>query len=122
MKIIIADDDAVWVRVLSVYLGGSGHEVLSGRTWAETRALADRDLPDAILLDSSLADGDAKDFCAVLRADPRFDRTALVLVSGAEPEEGHGADRCLLKGEPMGAMVPAILAAAAARRAAGGGK
>lgn len=120
MKILIADDDGVWVRVLARFLQGAGHEALAASTWGGARLLADRDLPDAILMDSALPDGDAKDFCAQLRTDRRFDRTALVLLSGVGGAACEGADSCLLKGEPMASLAAGISAAAEARRAAGG--
>lgn len=115
MRILIADDDAAWVHLLSSYFGAAGHEVLSAGTFGAALALAARKIPDVMLLDSSLPDGEAREFCPALRADRRFYGTALVLVSGTVPEEGcGGADLCLLKGEPLtelGAAVARVLAA-----------
>lgn len=122
MKILIADDDAPWVRMLSRYFSGGGHEVYSCGTWQAAGALALRAMPDAILLDSCLPDGEAVDFCAFLRADARFDGTALVMVSGAGPEAARGADGMLTKCEPLAKLDAAIAAALSARRAAGGGR
>lgn len=116
MKILIADDDAVWARVLSRHMAAAGHEALCAGTWEEARRLAEQSLPDAILLDHSLPDGEAEDFCARLRADSRFDLTALLLYSGTGGGCCAGADRCLLKGEPMGPLPSEIAAAVAARR------
>jgi len=121
MKILIADDDAAWVRLLARYFGGAGHEVLSGGTWAAVRSLAGRAVPDVILLDSALPDGGAGAFCEALRADGRFDRTALLLLSGAEPEGAHGADVFVLKCAPLAELEAAMAAALAMRAAAGGG-
>lgn len=122
MRILIADDDTIWVRVLARYFGGAGHEVLSGGTWEAARALAARAVPDVILLDSTLPDGEVGAFSRTIRSDARFDRTALLLLSGTEPEGGHGADRFLLKGVPLAELEAAITSALAARAAAGEGK
>jgi len=122
MKILIADDDAPWARVLSRYFSSAGHEVYSCGTWQAAGALALQAVPDAILLDSWLPDGAAVDFCRVLRADARFDRTALVMVSGAGPEAARGADAMLTKGEPLEKLDAAISGALSARRGAGGGR
>ncbi|OGR66094.1 MAG: hypothetical protein A2X30_09635 [Elusimicrobia bacterium GWB2_63_16] len=122
MRILIVDDDAAWVHMLSCYFVGGGHEVLSGRTWAAARSLADHAVPDVILLDASLPDGEAGPFCEAIRSDVRYGRTALLLLSGTEPEAGCGADRFVLKGLPMVELEAAIAAARATRGAAGGGK
>lgn len=121
MKILIADDDAAWLHMLTRYFGAAGHEVFSASTWKAARALAESALPDLILLDSSLPDGEAGAFCAALRADRRFGGTALLLLSGDETPAGHGADGSLLKCEPLSALNAAIAAALAARAAARGG-
>lgn len=122
MKILIADDDAVWARVLSRHMAAAGHEALCAGTWEEARRLAERYIPDAILLDHSLPDGEAEDFCARLRSDSSFDRTALLLFSGTGGDGCAGADRCLLKGEPMGTLPAEIAAAVAALRGSAGGE
>lgn len=102
MKILIADDDDAWIRVLARYFAPPGYEVLWAGTWAEAGVLAERQLPDVVLVDATLPDGDAAGFCATLRADSRFDRTALIMVSGNEGAAADcPADRFVLKGRPL---------------------
>lgn len=123
MRILIADDDKVWARVLSLQMSSAGHEALAAGTWGEAGRMAEQALPDAILLDHSLPDGEAEDFCARLRSDARFDGTALLLFSGTGGDGCEWADRCLLKGEPMETLPAEITAAVEARRGpAAGGK
>lgn len=97
MNVLIADDDHFWVRILSSYFSSQGHAVRSAATYKAAFALASAEPPDCVIADGSLDDMSAADFCRLLRADPRFDRTAVVEVSGAEPEEEHGTDAFLLK-------------------------
>lgn len=122
MKILIADDDTAWVHLLSSFFGRAGHEVFSAGTFRAALALAGREIPEVMVLDSALPDGEAEWLCRALRADRRFDRTALLLVSGAVPENGCcGADRCLLKGDPLAYLETAVAESRAARNRPGGG-
>jgi CheY-like chemotaxis protein len=106
---LIADDDVVWVKVVTRYFTGLKYTVFSSSTWAGARALADQHLPQVILLDGSLEDGTSADFCASIRANPRLNKTALIVVSGDELEAAVcKADSFVLKGGSLGEVEDAI--------------
>lgn len=114
MRILIADDDALWVKIARKYFSLKKHEVCSAGTFASTLALAAERLPDCILADGELADGAVGEFCAAVRAAAGLEKTALVCVSGAEISDMCGADAVVLKGvglDKLEATMAAVLKA-----------
>lgn len=98
MRILIADDDALWVKIVGKYFSLKNHEVCSANTFAGALALAAEKLPDCILADGELEDGSVEKFCAAVRSAAGLGRTALVCVSGTELSvEACGADAFILK-------------------------
>ncbi len=116
MKILIADDDALWVKIVSHYFSLKKHEVRSAGTFAGALALAAGQRPDCILADGELADGGISAFCAAIKTTAGLEKTALVCVSGAEqcPAES-GADACVVKGGALSELEAVIGAALKAR-------
>jgi DNA-binding response OmpR family regulator len=115
MKILVADDDALWVKIACHYFSLKKHEVRSAGTFAGALALAAEQRPDCILADGELADGGVGAFCAAIRA-AGLEKTALVCVSGAEqcPAES-GADACVVKGGALSELEAVMDAALKAR-------
>jgi DNA-binding response OmpR family regulator len=109
MKILVVDDDDVWVKVVTRYFTHLKYEVFSSYAWAGALALAEQHVPEVILVDGSLPDGTPSDFCAAIRANAKFKKTALILVSGDDREEqGCKADRFVLKGGSLSEVEAAI--------------
>lgn len=109
MRILIADDDKAWVRVVTRYFSESGHKIFSSDTWSGAQALAGAEVPDVILMDGALPDGEPADFCAAIRAMAPLSRTALLVVSGEELEAGKlGADGFIFKGGSLAELETAI--------------
>ena len=109
MTILVVDDDDVWVKVVTRYFTQLEYKVFSSYTWAGALALADQHSPKVILIDGSLPDGTSSGFCAAIRADARFDKTALILVSGDNRvAEGCKADKFVLKGGSITEVEAAI--------------
>ena len=116
MRILIADDDALWVKIACHYFSLRKHEVCSAGTFAGALALAAERLPDCILADGELADGDINAFCAAVRSAAGLEKTVLVCVSGSELSPGAcGADACVVKGGGLAALEEAAAAALKAR-------
>lgn len=114
MKILIADDEDSWIKVSKRFFSEGGHEVVSADTYAKALELARLHLPDVMLIDGSLPDGDALAFCAAVRSDRRLERSAILVVSGDEVDaESCGAEAAVLKGGPLSDVEAAISAALA---------
>ena len=79
-RILLIDDDARLTTMLGDYLFANGYDVDSADSLAAGRArLNGGALPDAVVLDLMLPDGDGLDFCRELRAQAR--------TRGLPPEE-----------------------------------
>ncbi|HAT73203.1 MAG TPA: hypothetical protein DCS63_10345 [Elusimicrobia bacterium] len=109
MTILVVDDDDVWVKVVTRYFTHLKHEVFSSYTWAGALALAELHTPKVIMIDGSLPDGTSAGFCAAIRAKAKFDKTALILVSGDDRHsEACKADKFVLKGGSLSDVEAAI--------------
>jgi DNA-binding response OmpR family regulator len=109
MILLIADDDPVFVKVIFRFFSRLKYEVVSASTYAGALALAEERSPEVILLDGSLPDGNDAGFCVAIRSRRKFDRTALIIVSGDDAaREGCKADRFVLKGGPLSEIETAI--------------
>ncbi|OGR67155.1 MAG: hypothetical protein A2081_05010 [Elusimicrobia bacterium GWC2_61_19] len=118
MTILIVDDDDVWVKVVTRYFTELKYKVFSSYTWAGALALADQHVPRAILIDGSLPDGTSSGFCATLRANAKFDKTALIVVSGDDrAADCCKADKFVLKGGSLSEVEAAITEALKAKAA-----
>lgn len=110
MKILIADDDPVWVKIVSKFFSNKGHLVYSASNCSAALALAEIQCPDCVVLDCSLEDGSAAELCAAIKARKSLARAALIVVSGSEEErESCGADRFILKGTPLAGISDAMV-------------
>ncbi|MBI5743971.1 MAG: response regulator [Elusimicrobia bacterium] len=116
MKILIADDDAALKKVLCRFFSELNHEALCAATWKEAAGLLEQALPDCVLLDGDLPDGNSADFCARVRGDARFNKMALVVYSGADQEGACAADARVLKGTPLAELLNVVETAVRERR------
>jgi two-component system phosphate regulon response regulator OmpR len=127
-RLLLIDDDARLVAMIGDYLRASGFDVAAAGTLADGRArLQSGTLPDALVLDLMLPDGDGLDFCRELRAEPRTRALPLLMLTArGEPTDRVvglelGADDYL--GKPFEARELLARLKALLRRAqpAGGG-
>lgn len=79
MKILIIEDDSGLGRGISFALEQEGYETAAVKTIAEGKRLLEKEMPDAVLLDLNLPDGDGIDFCRELRE--RSDLPVLMLTA-----------------------------------------
>ncbi|MBI2826254.1 MAG: response regulator [Planctomycetia bacterium] len=80
-KILIIDDDADEVEVLSLGLTRRGFAVLSATNGAQGRVTARRQHPDLIVLDVKLPDIDGFTLCQELADAPDTCRTPVIMLS-----------------------------------------
>src|SRR5215471_10123471 len=85
-KILIVEDEASLVEVLSYKLQREGYEVVVAREGREGLRKAQTLLPDLVLLDLMLPGIDGLDICRELRASPHTAGSAILMLT-AKGEE-----------------------------------
>ena len=88
-RLLLIDDDTRLTGMLGEYLRRQGFEVEAALTLAAAREHLGRALPDALVLDLMLPDGDGLDFTRELRAAPRTRRLPLLMLTA----RGEATDR-----------------------------
>lgn len=87
MKILMVDDEADIRFVAKLMLDPSGHEFAEAGSIEEAFMQLERSVPDVILLDIRLPDGDGVDALKRLRADQRFSNIPVVMLSAHSSPE-----------------------------------
>ena len=82
-KLLLVDDNAPYLRMLSLNLKNLGFEVLATSNPLEAHRLAREFAPDVVLLDVVMPQQDGGDLFNVLRADPAFKKTPILFVTAA---------------------------------------
>jgi DNA-binding NtrC family response regulator len=80
-QILLVDDNPTNLQVLYQTLAGSGYHLLAARSGKDALAIAQRIVPDLILLDVMMPGMDGFETCVQLKADPRTRDSAIVFLS-----------------------------------------
>jgi signal transduction histidine kinase/DNA-binding response OmpR family regulator len=80
-RVVLIDDDAEFTRRLGGFLAECGFEVRTAGSLANGRALIESWLPDVVLLDRLLPDGDGFDLLAQLKSSPATRDVPVLMVS-----------------------------------------
>ena len=88
-RILAVDDDQAILTMLARVLGSEGFLVDGVTSAAQASARLEADLPDVVLLDVGLADGDGFEVLAELRRTHDLP-VIFVTARGAEPDRVHG--------------------------------
>ena len=93
-QILLVDDNPTNLQVLYQTLDGQGYRLLAARSGKDAIAIAERAVPDLILLDVMMPDLDGFETCARLKADDRTRDCAIIFLSAlTEPlEKARGLD------------------------------
>jgi DNA-binding response OmpR family regulator len=88
-KILIVDDDVLITGLMETLVSVDGHEpfVVNNSTEAMQAAKAVR--PDLITLDLMMPHLNGFELCSLLRADPQFARTPIVIISAKEDSQSR---------------------------------
>jgi two-component system, OmpR family, alkaline phosphatase synthesis response regulator PhoP len=89
MRILIIDDDPQIRQIVKVVLAHAGISVLEAATGGDGVALADRERPDAILLDVQLPDMDGPATRAALLATPSTAAIPVIFLTGTSTAEAR---------------------------------
>ncbi|QPF74393.1 response regulator transcription factor [Roseateles sp. DAIF2] len=90
-RLLLVDDDARLTSMLADYLTAAGFEVAVAGNLAQGRQALEGALPELLVLDLMLPDGDGLDFCRGLRSDARTRRLPVLMLSA----RGEPMDRIL---------------------------
>jgi two-component system, OmpR family, phosphate regulon response regulator OmpR len=90
-RVLLIDDDTRLTAMLGDYLRANGCEVATAHSLAAGRALLHAAAYDALVLDLMLPDGDGLDLTRELRADARWRRLPLLMLTA----RGEPVDRVL---------------------------
>ena len=80
-QILLVDDNPTNLQVLYQTLDGRGYRLLAARSGKDALSIAQRAIPDLILLDVMMPGMDGYDACARLKADARTRDAAIVFLS-----------------------------------------
>jgi CheY-like chemotaxis protein len=88
-KILVVDDDPDFLEQEQIVLQGMGYEVVTAERSDEALEIADREIPDAFVLDLMMERTDSGARLArQLRRDPRFRRAPIIMLTSVVSEVG----------------------------------
>lgn len=88
--VLVVEDHDLNRRLLTMLVEGDGHTVRQAASVAEVRARVAEAIPEVILMDVNLPDGDGLDLVAELRTDPRFADVRIYAVTAYLMGEARG--------------------------------
>ncbi|MFH0995226.1 MAG: response regulator [Pseudomonadota bacterium] len=95
IKVLVVDDDPDVLFATSRIVESAGYKVLKASTGSECMKTARENRPDLILLDVVLPDTEGTELCKLIKTDPYFEGTFVVLLSGSRissSEQAEGLD------------------------------
>ncbi len=106
-KILIVDDEAQIVELLTMVLDGDERQLLPAYDGAEALEIVRRMQPHAVLSDVMMPGLDGRELCRCIKSDPALDYTPVILMSaGRSIDLGEcGADAFIQKPFDISAVV-----------------
>lgn len=86
-KILLVDDDPVFLMMLAQFLNGHHYETLNASCGIEALRVFKDSKPDAVLLDGDLPDLSGIDVCKMLKKLPNGDTTPVIMVTAMNEEQ-----------------------------------
>lgn len=86
-SVLIADDDAMLVRVLTVRCRHLGLEVRKASDAMQALVMIHKDPPDLIIMDVSMPAGDGLSACKMLASDSRLQEIPVIILTGRSDEQ-----------------------------------
>lgn len=102
-RVMVVEDDQAASMFMAEVLELEGYEVIVVNDSSKAMETAKATLPDAILLDLMMPPPDGFKLCRMLRADPTFRRTPILIVTALDDTDsrivaiGAGANDYLVK-------------------------
>ncbi|HAX71273.1 MAG TPA: response regulator transcription factor [Anaerolineales bacterium] len=83
-RIMIVDDDEKVTTLLSRYLSAAGYQVIAINQSAKALQAANATHPDLFILDIMMPHPDGFTLCRLLRADPKFAHTPILIITALD--------------------------------------
>lgn len=84
IKILIIDDDVHITTLLKKFLSAAGHEVIGISDSSKAIQAANAMRPDIFILDLMMPQPDGFKLCKMLRADPKFSQTPILIITAMD--------------------------------------
>ena len=88
-KILIVDDDIQTTDMLKMILSAEGYETISENESSRAMQVANSINPDLFLLDLMMPEPDGFKLCRMLRADPNFAHTPILIVTALNDSDSQ---------------------------------
>lgn len=86
-RVLIVDDDALVRNLLRAVLQTADHELIEASDGREAMEIVERMVPDVVVLDVMMPGVSGVEVCRTMRADRRFDRTRIVMLTARASED-----------------------------------
>lgn len=97
-KILLAEDDNSFRRFVEIILQQAKYEVLAAEDGLAAMKIAMETQVHAVIADAMMPNLSGYDLCRILRQNPLYQKTPIIILSGFENEtEPHQADAYLMK-------------------------
>ena len=88
-KIMIVDDDIQATTLLEKILSVEGYDSVSVNISANAVQIAKSTNPDLFLIDLMMPDPDGFQLCKILRADPSFSKTPIIIITAMDDNDSR---------------------------------
>jgi CheY-like chemotaxis protein len=109
--VLIVDDEADYIKVLSLYFSNAGMEVVGVTSGKKALKAFDARLPDAVILDVNMPKMDGAEVCSTMRAKMGLKPIPIIALTGYHSAEtkakmmAFGADLYLTKPVEMKRLI-----------------
>jgi DNA-binding response OmpR family regulator len=86
-RVLVVDDDPRLLRVVAMYLGIEGFEVVTAVDGEGALAAIDREYPDLVILDIMMGGLDGIEACCRIRRNPRTAHLPVIMFSAVSSDE-----------------------------------
>jgi DNA-binding response OmpR family regulator len=83
-KILIVDDDVQVTSLLKKYLSSKNFEIITTNQSSKAIQMANLIHPDLFILDLMMPPPDGFELCTMLRADPNFAKTPILIITAMD--------------------------------------
>ncbi len=102
-KVLVVDNHSLILKYVAELLESNGYRVATAKDGLCALDMLEDETPDVIILDLVMPNIDGASMCRILRSDPRFVETPILILTATAAEEDCRADRlgadwCIAKG------------------------